>query len=90
MDIEKIERELNVSMAFLKAVDEVKQNGEERSKRRKVQAAEAAKKRRAANENRAAYEKWRSENPPTEEEKAEHRRKFRELIGKGKGGDAEK
>ena len=36
-----------------------------------------------------AYEAWRRENPPTEEERSEHRRKFKEILEKvkAKGGD---
>ncbi len=81
-DIERLGSQLDVSMAFLKAAEEVKALEAERDKRIHEKAVKAAENRRKAAENRAAYEEWRRENPPTEEEKAEHRRKFKELVGK--------
>lgn len=85
-----IQKQLEVSMAFLKAAEEAKEQKAERDKRIKEQAVKAAEVRRKEKAEREAYEAWRRDNPPTEEEKAEHRRKFKELLGRSnaKGGDS--
>lgn len=87
--LNEIQKQIEVSMAFIKAVEEVKAEKAEREKRINEQAVKAAEERRKEKAEKMAYEAWRRENPPTEEERSEHRRKFKEILEKvkAKGGD---
>lgn len=83
----EIQKQLEVSMAFVKAADEAKAEQSEREKRIREQAEKAAEDRRRKKAEREAYEEWRRNNPPTEEEKEQRRQEFRELLNRAKGGD---
>lgn len=80
--IDEMSKELDVSLAFIKAAEEVKAENVERDKRNKEQAIKAAEQRRRQKYEREAYEKWRRENPLTDEERAENKRKLNKLLGK--------
>ena len=89
-NVNEIQKQLEISMAFMKAAKS-KEKKAEREKRIREKAVRAAKVRRREKAEREVYEAWRRNNPPTEEEKAEHRRIFKELLGrcgmKGGGSD---
>ncbi len=80
--IDEMKKELDVSLAFIKAAEEIKAEKVERDKRNKEQAVKAAEQRRRQKYEREAYEKWRRENPLTDEERAENKRKLNILLGK--------
>ena len=80
--IEEMSKELDVSLAFIKAAQEAKIQKEEHDKRNKEQAVKAAEQRRRKKYEREAYEKWRRENPLTDEERAENKRRLYSLLGK--------
>lgn len=90
-NVNEIQKQLEVSMAFMKAAAETKEKKAERDKRIREKAVKAAEVRRREKAEREAYEAWHRDNPPTEEEKAEHRRIFKELLGRSnvKGGGSD-
>lgn len=85
--VNEIQKQLKVSMAFIKAAEEVTAERAELKKRAEEQAANAAEERRRKKAEREAYQEWRRNNPTTEEEKAERRQKFKELLNTMKGDD---
>ena len=78
--VNEIQKQLKVSMAFIKAADEVTAERAELKKRAEEQAANAAEERRRKKAEREAYQEWRRNNPTTEEEKAEQFKLRREYI----------
>ena len=80
--IDEMSKELDVSLAFIKAAQEVKTEKLERDKRNKEQAVKAAEQRCRQKYEREAYEKWRMENPLTDEERKENKHKLNILLGK--------
>ena len=90
-NVNEIQKQLEISMAFMKAAAKSKEKKAERDKRIREKAVRAAVIRRREKAERETYEAWRRDNLPTEEEKAEHRLIFKELLGrcsvKGGGSD---
>lgn len=82
----EIQKQLEVTMAFVKAADEARAEQSERKKRIREQAQKAAKERRQRKAEREAYQEWRRNNPLTDEEKAEHRQRFKGMLNKLKEG----
>lgn len=85
--VNEIQKQLKVSMAFIKAADEVTAERAERQKWLEERAVKAAEERRKKKAEREAYQEWRRNNPTTEEEKEERRQKFKELLNTMKGDD---
>lgn len=79
-------KELEATMAFVKAADEARAEQSEREKRIREQAQKAAKECRQRKAEREAYQEWRRNNPLTDEEKAEHRQRFKGMLNKLKEG----
>ncbi len=85
--VNEIQKQLEVSMAFIKAADEVTAERAKRKKRMEEMAVKAAEERRKKKAEREAFQEWRRNNPSTDEEKAERREKFKELLNTMKGDD---
>ena len=83
----EIQKHLEVSMALIKSADEVKGERAERKKQMEERAVKAAEERRKKKAEREAFQEWRRNNPSTDEEKAERREKFKELLNTMKGDD---
>lgn len=67
-ELNSLQDNITVAMAFVKAAEEVKRENAERERRNREKAAEAARIRRKLKENDEAYEEYRRNNPPTEQE----------------------
>ena len=83
--VNEIQKQLKVSMTFIKAADEVTAERAERKKQMEEMAVKAAEERRKKKAEREAFQEWRRNNPSTDEEKAERREKFKELLNTMKG-----
>jgi len=67
-ELNSLQDNIIVAMAFVKAAEEVKRENMERERRNRENAAEATKVRRKLKEIDETYEEYRRNNPPTEEE----------------------
>lgn len=83
----EIQKQLEVSMAFIKAAEEVTVERAERKKRMEERAVKAAEERRKNKAEREKFQERRRNNPTDDEEKAERRQKFKELLNTMKGDD---
>lgn len=72
--VNEIQKQLEISMAFIKAAEEVTAERAERKKRAEEQAAKAAEERRKKEAEREAFQEWR-------------RQKFKKLLNTMKGDD---
>ena len=83
----EIKKQLEVSMAFIKAAEEVTAERAERQKWPEERAVKAAEERRKKKVEREEFQEWRRNNPTTKEEKAERRQKLKKLLNTMKGDD---
>ena len=82
---DRLQSELNISIMFLKAAEEVKEKRAESEERMKRTAAEAARRRREEAEGRAVYAEYRRINGYTEQERETARREFLETLNECTG-----
>lgn len=84
--MDKKANEIQKQLEVTKAADEARAEQSEREKRIREQAKKAAEERRQRKAEREAYQELRRNNPLTDEEKAEHRQRFKGMLNKLKGG----
>ncbi len=83
-ELNGLQDNITVAMAFIKAAEEVKLENAERERRNREKAAEAARIRRKLKENDEAYAEYRRNNPPTEEECREALKRIRACMEQAK------
>lgn len=86
-NIDRLQNDLNISMMFMKAAQEVREQEAEREERIRVRAAEVARHNREEAESKAVYEEYRRINGYTAEERETARREFLETLRECKGTD---